>query len=222
MMSERQSSPMPHWHPHRGASRWRRALRYGSSPSSRPKTDRGTIILHWLLVGSLLGAVVTGLSMPGATPSHGGTAAMDYALAPSWISVGHVASAIMVILVSVIYPIYMWRAALIPRIRLDRVRLHGLAHPRYRWATVNVMHNWVCYIAVLTQILTGGLSYVALGGSFVIEIHRLMTWLIIALVPVHVLAHFAFGGFPQLLRLLRQPAPLAPRPLPFDLSKFDF
>jgi hypothetical protein len=75
--------------------------------------------------------------------------------------------------------------------------------------------NWACYLTVLTEILTGGLLYFDRGGAIVIEIHWLTTWTIVAIAPVHVLAHFAFGGVDQLLRLLR-PVQLAPSQPRFD------
>ena len=53
-------------------------------------------------------------------------------------------------------------AALAPR--LDAIRLRGVAHNRYRWAAVNVVLNWACYLSVLAAILTGGLLYFDGGG----------------------------------------------------------
>jgi cytochrome b subunit of formate dehydrogenase len=184
----------------------------------RPRTDLGTIILHWLLVGALLGAIATGLSIASEAPDSDWIAALHGVLPRSWI--GHFWSALTLIVVAIAYPIYMWRAALVPRVRLDRVRLdairlRGLAHNRYRWAAVNVVLNWACYLSVLAAILTGGLLYFDRGSAVVIEIHWLATWIIIAIAPVHVLAHFAFGGVAQLLRLFR-PARRAPSQLPFD------
>ena len=179
-----------------------------------PKTDLGTIILHWLLVGALLGAIATGLRIASEASDSDWIAALDGLQPRSWI--GHLWSALVLIVVAVIYPIYMWRAALMPRIRLDRVRLdamrlRGVAHSRYRWAAVNIVLNWACYLAVLIAILTGGLLCFDHGGAVVIELHWLATWTILAIAPVHVLAHFAFGGLAQLLRLFR-PAQLAPPP----------
>jgi hypothetical protein len=183
----------------------------------RPKTDLGTIILHWLLVGALLGVIVTGLRIAAEAPDHGWIAVLDGVLPRSGIRIGHLRSALMLIVVAVAYPIYMWRAALMPRIWLDRVRLNaaclrGLPHSRYRWAAVNVVHNWTCYLSVLTEILTGGLLYFDRGGAVVTEIHWLATWLIIGMAPVHVLAHFSFGGVAQLLRLFRPAQPARSQP----------
>ena len=182
----------------------------------RPKTDLGTIILHWLLVGALLGAMATGLSIASEAPGSDWIAALDGVLPRSWI--GHLWSALVLIVVAIVYPIYMRRAALVPRVRLDRVRLdairlRGLAHSRYHWAAVNVVLNWACYLSVLTEILSGGLLCFDRGSAVIIEIHWLATWTLIAIAPVHVLAHFAFGGVAQLLRLFR-PAQRAPRRAP--------
>jgi cytochrome b561-like protein len=181
----------------------------------RPKTDLGTIVLHWLLVGALFGAIATGLSLANEAPDHDWIAALDGIPPQSGIYAGHLRSALMLIVVAIAYPIYMWRAALVPRIRLDAVRLRGLSDSRYCWATVNVVLNWVCYLTVLIAILTGGLLYFDRGGPAVVEIHWLATWTIIAIAPVHVLAHFAFGGVPQLLRLFR-PVQLARSQPHFD------
>ena len=121
---------------------------------------------------------------------------------------------LVLIAVAIVYPIYMWGAALTPRVRLDRVRLDAIrlrrvAHNRYRWAAVNVVLNWACYLGVLIAILTGGLLCFHRGGAVVAELHWLATWTILAMAPVHVLTHFAFGGVAQLLRLFR-PVQLAP------------
>jgi hypothetical protein len=173
-----------------------------------PKTDLGTIVLHWLLVGALLGAIATGIRIARQAPDYGWITVLHGVLPGSVTWIGHFWSALILIVVAIVYPIYMWRAALVPRIRLDRVRLdavllRGLPHNRYRWAAVNLVLHWACYLSVLTEILTGGLLYLDRGGAVVIEIHWLVTWIIIAMAPVHVLAHFAFGGVAQLLRLFR-------------------
>jgi Ni,Fe-hydrogenase I cytochrome b subunit len=174
-----------------------------------PKTDLGTIILHWLLVGALVWAIATGLRIACESPDHDWIRTFDEMLPQSRIWIGHFQSALLLIFVAIAYPIYMVRAALLTRIRLDAVRLRDLGHDRYRWATVNVVLNWACYLTVLTEILTGGLLYFDRGHATVVRIHWLTTWIIIAMAPAHVLAHFAFGGVAQLLRLFR-PVQLAP------------
>jgi Prokaryotic cytochrome b561 len=180
-----------------------------------PRTDLGTIIQHWLFVGALLWAIATGLRIACEAPDHDWIRALDGVLPKSGIWIGHFQSALVLIFVAIAYPIYMFRAALVPRIRLDAIRLRELAHNRYRWATVNVVLNWACYLTVLTEILTGGLLYFDRGHAIVVKIHRLATWIIIAIAPAHVLAHFAFGGVAQLLRLFR-PVQLAPQQPHFD------
>ena len=94
-------------------------------------------------------------------------------LPKSGIWIGHFQSALVLIFVAIAYPIYMCRAALVPRIRLDAIRLRELLHNRYRWATVNVVLNWACYLTVLTELLTGGLLYFDRGHAIVVQIHWL-------------------------------------------------
>jgi hypothetical protein len=180
-----------------------------------PRTDLGTIVLHWLLVGALLWAIATGLRIACESSGHDWVEALSGVLPRSAVWIRHFESALVLIVVAIAYPIYMCHAALVPRIRLDAVRLRGLAHSRYRWAALNAVLNWACYLAVLTEILTGGLLYFDRGYAVVVEIHWLVTWIIIAIALLHVLAHFAFGGVAQLLRLFR-PAQLAPSQPHFD------
>src|SRR5438477_157013 len=184
----------------------------------KPRTDLGTIILHWLLVCTLAAALATGLGLAGAASNRDSMVDPDLMLSGSWLWRDHIRSAYMLIAVMVAYPIYMARARLGPRIRLDRVRLRGVRHQRYRWATVNVILNWICYLNLLAQLLTGAMLYFGRGGAAAAEIHWLGSWAIVAFVPLHVLAHVAFGGLHQLLRLFR-PAPLTPRQPRFVTSR---
>jgi hypothetical protein len=125
-----------------------------------------------------------GLKIAGEAPDHRWIAAQDGVLPRFEVWTGHYRSGLMLIAVAIAYPIYMWRAGLVPRIRLDRVRLdatrlRGLAHRRYHWAAINVVLNWAGYLGVLTAILTGGLLYFDHGSAIVIEFHWPATWIIL-------------------------------------------
>jgi cytochrome b561 len=183
----------------------------------RPRTDLGTIVLHWVLVAALMAAILTGLSIAHAMPGHDWLDAIGPLLPTSEIWANHYRAALAVIMVSVAYAVYVARAALVPRNRLDAVRLRGFSRRPYRWSTVNVVLHWVCYLTLVTEIATGVLLYLDRGGAVMLRVHWIGMWAVFGFLPAHLAFHLAFGGPQQLLRLFR-PAPLPPRPPPFDAA----
>jgi cytochrome b561 len=187
----------------------------------KPRTDLGTIILHWALVGALIVATATGLAIAETVPGNDWPDAIASLLPLTQIWADHFRAGLAVIIIAVAYPVYISRASLIPRIKLDAIRIHDLGRHPYRWATVNVALHWICYFTLVTEIATGLLLYLNRGGATVLMLHWAGMWAIIGFLPAHLLFHVAFGGSQQLLRLFR-PAPLpAQPPLPFDPSSLD-
>jgi cytochrome b561 len=186
----------------------------------KPRTDLGTIILHWVLVSALIAAVATGLSIARTAPDREWLDPIAPLLPSSDIWANHFRAGLAVTLVAVAYPIYVTRAALIPRIRLDVIRLRNLGRHPYCWGTVNIALHWLCYLTLASDIVTGGLLYFGFGNATVLLFHWMGTWTVIGFLPAHLMFHLAFGGPQQLLRLFR-PAPLAVRPPPFDPSLRD-
>jgi len=189
-------------------------------PVRKPRTDLGTIILHWGLVAALIATVATGLSIARTAPHRDWLDAVAPLLPSSQIWANHFRAGLILILIAIAYPIYVTRAALIPRVRLDAIRLRGLGRHPYCWGTVNVVLHWVCYLTLTADIVTGGLLYFNCGSATVLLLHWMGTWAVVAFLPAHLLFHLAFGGPQQLLRLFR-PAPLPARLPPFDPSLFD-
>jgi cytochrome b561 len=186
----------------------------------KPRTDLGTIILHWVLVAALLATIATGLSIARTAPGRDWLDMIAPVLPTSQIWANHFRAGLAVIIVTVAYPIYIARAALLPRNRLDTIRLRGLSRHPTRWGTINVVLHWVCYLTLVTEIVTGALLYLNRGGATVLRLHWAGMWAVIGFLPAHLLIHIAFGGPQQLLRLFR-PAPLPVRPPPFDPSLLD-
>lgn len=183
----------------------------------KPRTDLGTIILHWALVGALVVAMATGLSIARTAPDREWLDVLAPLLPSSQIWADHFRAGLAVIIIAIAYPVYVARAALMPRIRIDAIRLRDLTRHPYRWGTVNIALHWACYLTLVTEIVTGALLYVNRGGATVLMLHWVGTWAIIGFLPAHLLFHLAFGGSQQLLRLFR-PTPLPVRPPPYDPS----
>jgi hypothetical protein len=183
----------------------------------KPRTDLGTIILHWALAGALVVATATGLSIARTAPDRNWLDALAPLLPSGQIWANHFRAGLAIIVIAIAYPVYVARAALIPRIRLDTIRLRDLARHPYCWGTVNIALHWICYLTLSTEIVTGALLYLNRGSATVLKLHWIGTWAIISFLPIHVLLHLAFGGSQQLLRLFR-PVRLPVRPPPFDPS----
>jgi Ni,Fe-hydrogenase I cytochrome b subunit len=173
------------------------------------KTDLGTIILHWLVAVALVGAIVTGLKIAADMPNRDWMAALDSVLPRADIWNDHFRCGLVLIAAAAAYPMYVTCAGLLPRVRLDRVRLRALALHSSRWGAVNVMLHWLFYAALAAELMSGGLLYLDRGGAVAAGVHWLGMWLILAFVPLHLAAHFAFGRSKQLARVFH-PILLAP------------
>ncbi|SED64156.1 cytochrome b561 [Rhizobiales bacterium GAS188] len=180
------------------------------------KTDYGTLILHWLLVGSFAIAAVTGLKIAAEDPGRSWINFLDGVLPRAAVWTTHIQAALVLVAVAVAYAIYVSLAGLASRIRLDRVRLVGLfGSSQVRWGAVNVILYWLFYVTLVCEFVTGGLLYFDYANSALLNIHWSGMWVILGYVLSHVLAHWRLGGVAQLLRIFR-PAPLPPPPPRFD------
>jgi Ethylbenzene dehydrogenase/Prokaryotic cytochrome b561 len=180
------------------------------------RTDYGTVILHWVLVASVAVATITGLRIATESPGYNWTGLLDLVLPKAAVWTGHIEAAVLLIAVSLAYAVYMIRAGLGRRVRLDRVRLQGLLGRRIaRWGVINIALYWLFYLAMLAQLVTGGLLYFGYSNSITVFIHWIGMWGILGYGVLHVAFHWQLGGSAQLLRILR-PARLVPPPPPFD------
>jgi len=181
------------------------------------KTDFGTILLHWILVITLTLSIVTGLRIAMDSPEHSWLLALDSFLPLYTVWTLHIPAALTLFAVSVAYAAYIWRGGLMRRIRLDKVRLQGLANrsKQVRWGSVNIILYWVLFVTMVMEITTGTLLWLGYGRGLWVEMHMWGTWIILGYAVAHILSHFALGGFNQLARVLR-PTKLGPRPKPFD------
>ena len=180
------------------------------------KTDYGTLILHWTLVASLVVAFLTGLRIATETPGRNWINLLDIVLPRSVVWTAHMPAAVVLVTVAVAYAIYMSLSGLGRRLRLDRMRMAGLFGNRSaRWGAINVVLHWACFATLSLLLVTGGLLYFGYSDQTLVTLHWFGTWVILAYAILHVVAHWKFGGGPQLLRMFR-PAPLVPPPPPLD------
>ena len=99
------------------------------------------------------------------------------------------------------YLVYLKAGALFDRNSLKKLRVLALpTAARLKWGAVNVALHWLLYALVLTMFVTGVLMYTGRGG-WIIVVHRIAALGAIVYIFAHILAHFMYGGWWQLLRI---------------------
>jgi ethylbenzene dehydrogenase/cytochrome b561-like protein len=185
---------------------------------AKKRTDYGTIIFHWLLVGSLAIAIATGLRIATEAPGRTWINLLDPVLPEAAVWTDHLQSAAVLIGVSIAYILYVRRLRLRQRLRLDRVRLRGLlGRPYARWGTINICLYWAFFLVMLSQLMTGTLLYLGYANSFMVQMHWLGLWFIVAYIVLHLIFQWQFGGAAQLLRIVR-PTRHVPASRKFELA----
>ena len=103
----------------------------------RPKSDLGTILLHWLIVSALCGAVLTGLAIAALdNPDLRILPYVSFLLPGEDVWYLHLAFGIALVASFVAYAVYIRRTDLTDRIRFDKSRLRALLiGGRPRWAS---------------------------------------------------------------------------------------
>ncbi len=176
--------------------------------ASRPRSDVGTIVIHWAAVILVVVSLLTGLRI--AADAHGAIIAplFEFMLPNGEVWTFHVLSGVTLFSFALVYVVYLFRAALAKRNSLKRIKPLTMKAPaRYRWQALNVLLHWLAFTALVVLMGTGAALYVGYGDALVV-VHRMCALFLIAYIFIHTFAHFMYGGLWQLLRLFR-PAPLA-------------
>lgn len=185
----------------------------------KEKTDYGTVIFHWAMAASLALAVATGFRIATETPGREWLNVFNFFLPKASVWTEHLQAALLLTGTSVAYVVYVWRARLWSRVRLDGVRLRGLFGRRFaRWGTINIALYWAFFLAILTQLGTGTLMYLGRAGSVMVRMHWFGMWFILSYVVLHIFSQWRFGGAAQLLRIFR-PGRLTAPPPPLDIGE---
>jgi hypothetical protein len=181
------------------------------------KTDYGTIILHWLMVGAFGVAFFSGMRIATETPDRTWINLFDAVLPHDSVWVAHMQAAVVLVTAALAYAVYLMRSGLSRRVRLDSVRVRGLFGRRgARLGALNIVLCWIFFIAMLALMISGGLLYFGIyAGHDAAALHWYATWVIVAFAVLHILTHYRIGGASQLLRILR-PAMLPALPPRLD------
>ena len=188
-----------------------------------PKTDYGTVILHWLFVAAFGVAFVSGMRIATEAPDRLWINWFDSVLPSESVWIAHMQAAVAIVAVSLAYVIYLLHSGLARRVRLDQVRLRGIVgRGQTRLRAVNIVLYWFFFVSMTVLLISGGLLYFGLfAGNDVAMLHWYGTWGIFVFVGLHVVTHVRLGGAAQLLRIFRPAQLSAPPPTsPFVVDGF--
>lgn len=173
----------------------------GGTTRLRPRSDLGTVLLHWAVVIAVLLTVLTGFRLTwdsvGATVSRH----FDPVLLNGDVWTLHFYAALALFALTTGYLIYLRRGALFSRNALGRLRLLAAPAPmRLKWQALNIALHWVFYAMALAFMATGVLLYLGHGG-IVVTLHKAIAVGMLVYVVLHVAGHFLQGGLAQWLRI---------------------
>lgn len=171
------------------------------------KTDFSTVILHWALVVTLAISLLTGLRIAADAPGNTWARAVTFILPQGNVIVWHVWSALALSFIMVAYAVFLIKARLQKRIKVDGATVQSLASPnkKRRWRALNLIIYWISFALLAGSTVTGLLLYLFPGllpYVQVLQIHLILAWSVIAYVVLHVIAQVAYGGFTHLAKIL--------------------
>src|ERR1051326_6798598 len=149
-----------------------------------PRSDIGTIILHWATAVAFFVSIFTGVRIAADDPD---------AFVSKWLE-----------------PILPqgegWTWHFFAGLALKNVRAFFVPRAgKLRYDALNVVLHWLVYVVVVVLTTTGILLYLGYGG-WLITVHLAAAFTGIAYTLGHLLSHYLYGGLQQWLRLFRPSA----------------
>lgn len=187
----------------------------------KPRTDVGTLVLHWATAIAFTVSLLTGLRIA-ADALHAPVSKWISPILPQGeIWTWHFLAGVTLFFCATAYASFMLRSGLSQRNTLKKIRVLIMNAPRaMKWGAVNVILHWFVYGLIVVLLITGVILYAGYGGWWV-YIHSTAAFVGLAYVFVHALAHYFHGGWQHILRVFR-PARLiitsAVRPKPLLIA----
>lgn len=169
-----------------------------------PRSDIGTIILHWTTAIAFVVSLLTGIRM----------ATFGYVLPglSQWLSpimpqgemwTWHFVSGLGLFFCASAYLVYLNRSGLTARNALKKIRIALMPVARkMRWQAVNIGLHWFVYALIAVMTVTGVILYLGYGGWWV-WVHSISAFIGFGYIFLHVLTHYLYGSWWQLFRLFR-------------------
>lgn len=166
-----------------------------------PRTDWFTILVHWSCAIAMVLSLATGLRISADALDATIPRLMEPILPYGDMWTVHFYAALSFFGISTAYVLYLRQGRLFGRNSLGKLRILTMQAPaKTRWGAVNVLLHWVFYLLILVLMGTGTAMYLGHGG-WLIQVHRACAIATMAYIAAHVVVHFLYGGWLQLLRI---------------------
>ncbi|MFI4997157.1 MAG: ethylbenzene dehydrogenase-related protein [Hyphomicrobiales bacterium] len=165
------------------------------------RSDWFTVVLHWLSAIAMFLSLFTGMRIAADSLN----AVIPKMLAPilpqGEVWTVHFYAGLSFFLTATAYIIYLRLGQLFSRNSLAKLRVMLMPAPmKMKWGALNTALHWLLYILLSVMMITGVTMYLGYGGS-IIQIHRAVAIALIGYILAHVIVHFLYGGWRQLLRI---------------------
>jgi hypothetical protein len=188
------------------------------STRGRLNTDTGTVFLHLILLVSFVVLVATGLRIASDNPEQAWLSILDPVLPVEHLWSRHLVAGIAMASALVGYAVYVARARLSARVRLDVTRARAIWRGgETGWSALNVAVVWLVLAGLIAEIATGAAIFWG-AGQTAVALHLWVTWMCLACVAAHVALHVAHGGVRYALKIFR-PSRLRIPPPPPDFAQ---
>ena len=183
-----------------------------------PRTDVGTLVLHWATAIAFIVSLFTGIRIAADAINAPVSRWLNPILPQGEIWTWHFLAGLTLFFCAAAYAIYTWRAALANRNALKKTRVMVMpVSAKMRFGGLNVALHWAAYLIIGIMTVTGIFLYLGWGG-WLISVHSYTAFVGLAYIFIHIVAHYLHGGWWQVFRIFR-PAKLVltaavkPKPL---------
>ncbi len=183
-----------------------------------PRSDIGTVLLHWTTATTFLISLFTGIRIAADNPNAIVSKWLTPILPQGEIWTWHFLAGLTLFFCGSSYLLYMRRSALARRAAPKRLKVLLLpAASKLKFAAVNVALHWFLYSLIVVMTGTGIALYLGYG-NWLIYIHSTVAFVGLGYIFAHVTSHYLMGGIWQLLRIVRPTTlvvtrAMRPRPL---------
>src|ERR1051325_11657827 len=167
----------------------RAAAERGQPASQPPRTDVGTLVLHWTTAIAFTVSLFTGIRIAADALQAPVSKWLSPILPQGEIWTFHFYAGLTLFFCAAAYLIYMRRAALFSRNALKKTRVMVMpVTSKMRFGGLNVLLHWAAYLIVGIMTVTGIFLYLGRGG-WIVQVHSYVAFIGLGYIFVHALAH---------------------------------